>query len=155
MSISIKDFDSVNYDSLQSIFMNIPYKEYISYIYPKIGCSHMLPEISHFINEVCRCDERYIINFEIEKTDDNMTVGQLLRIATLTMSNRAEELYSGFDVEKISAIGVKIVELLIIVPFGKFALGNYQFRNKYDVRDSESYIQSLTKINDKERKNNG
>lgn len=143
MSINIKDLNRVDYDCVQRIFMNTPFKEYISYIYPKTGCAHMLPEAMHFLTEVCRCDEKYVIDFEREETDDTMTVGQLLRIAAVTLNHNADEFYPDLDMDKIRAIGITIVELLLIVPFGKLALSSYQIRKKYNVREPEGYIRSL------------
>lgn len=153
MSISIKDFNHTNYDSLQRIFMNIPFKEYISYIYPRTGCAHILPEAMHFLTEVCRCNESYYIDFGMKKTDDTMTVGQLLRIAAGALDSEAEEAYFEYDINKIVSLGVKIVELLILIPFGRLTDSSYQYDKIKTIKESECFIRDSR--NYKETINNG
>lgn len=154
MSISILDINRINYISLQNLFMNIPFKEYINYIYPRTGHGEKLTEAVHFLTEICRCSENYIIDFERDDTDDSMTVGQLLRIATSTLDSQMPRNYPEYNPDKIMSIGIRIVELLIIIPFAGLTDGSYQYEKMKRVKSAERLI-STFKEQTKETINNG
>ena len=56
------------------------------------------------------------------------------------MDSEAEEAYFEYDINKIVSVGVKIVELLILIPFGRLTDSSYQYDKIKTIKESECFI---------------
>ncbi len=118
---------STDYYALQKKFLNIPFKDYVEYIYPRIGMEKQMRYVLNVLTSVSGCDEEYIVDFSEIAPDTDLTVGQLLRIACIMLDKSAKDKYRNIEIETIRTIGMTIVEMLVVLPFSKLAGQDFRY----------------------------
>lgn len=116
-----------DYYALQKKFLNIPFKDYIEYIYPRIGMEKQMRYVLNVLTSVSGCDEEYIVHFSEFGPDTDLTVGQLLRIACIMLDKSAKDKYRNIEIETLRTIGMTIVEMLVVLPFSKLAGQDFRY----------------------------
>lgn len=108
-----------DYQLIQKLFMNIPVKEYLNYVYKSIGMEEDLNAVLSTILSFSDCNQNYIVDFDEEHlgADPNITIGQMLRIAERMHPINAETFYPQKDFSKAVEASFQIVNSLIIIPF--------------------------------------
>ena len=104
---------------IQKLFMSIPVKDYLNYVYSS-PASRKTADIT--IKEMLSysdCNSTYIVDFDEPHMgpDENITIGQLLKIAYNMFPVNAENLYPKPDRKKAEQAAMSIVLKLIIMPF--------------------------------------
>ena len=136
---------ALDYQSLQSAYMNIPVKAYISYIYPKLGYDNdEVDAVLGFLMDMTDCSENYVhYSFNDPKPDESITIGQLLRIATLMIGEEGSLYYSGYPDDKLCRTAHMILALLIIIPFKKLAARKECYYSTDEIEEHRQLLRNL------------
>lgn len=104
---------------IQKLFMNIPVKDYLTYVYNPAGIEDLpVPAVDDMLL-YSDCSPCYIVDFDEPHMgpDENITIGQLLKIAYNMFPVNAEKLYPKPDRKRAEQTALTIVASLIIIPF--------------------------------------
>lgn len=136
---------ALDYQSLQSAYMNIPVKAYISYIYPKLGYDNdEVDAVLGFLMDMTDCAGNYVhYSFNDPKPDESITIGQLLRIATLMIGEEGLRNYPGYPDKMLYRTAHMILDLLIIMPFKKLAARRERYYSTAEIEEHRRLLREL------------
>lgn len=133
--------DKTDYQTIQKMFMDIPFKEYVRYCYPLIGYRFAMQDAMNLLLDLSSCDTNYMHSFSDNNPEENLTIGQMLKIAVGML--KESEHYEKYDSGEVTEVGLKIVELLVLVPFA--LMMNKQ--NRYpDITELKSFRKRFNEI---------
>lgn len=106
---------------IQKLFMSIPVKDYLNYIYKSPADSKHADIAIMRMLSYSDCNSNYVVDFDEPHMgpDENITIGQLLKIAYNMFPVNAEKLYPKQDRKKAEDAAFDIIFNLIFMPFNR------------------------------------